>query len=228
MKSVWGNLPSSFFFPDSSVGKESAHNAEEPGSIPESGRSAGEGIGYLLQYSWTSLVAQLVKNLPALWETWVWSLGWEDPLEKGSVPGLGRSSGEGKGYPLQYSWASLVAQLVKNLPALWETWVWSLGWEDLLEKEMATHSSTVAWRIPRTEKPGRLQSMESQKSQTRLSNFTFTFTLLTIKSFDCVDQTNCGKFFKKWEYQTITYLLRNLYASQEATVRTGYGTMDWF
>ena len=93
---------------------------------------------------------------------------------------------------------------------------------------MATHSSTLAWRIPRTEKPGRLQSMESQKSQTRLSNFTFTFTLLTIKSFDCVDQTNCGKFFKKWEYQTITYLLRNLYASQEATVRTGYGTMDWF
>ena len=72
-------------FPDSSVGKESACNAGEPGSIPGSGRSAGEGIGYPLQYSWASLVVQLVKNLPATWETWVRSLGWEDPLEKGKV-----------------------------------------------------------------------------------------------------------------------------------------------
>ena len=55
--------------------------------------------------------------------------------------------------------ASLVAQLVKNLPAMWETWVRSLGWEDLLEEEMATHSSILAWRIPWTEEPGRLQSM---------------------------------------------------------------------
>ena len=51
--------------------------------IPESGRLAGEGISYPLQYSWASLVAQLVKNPPAMWETWVSSLGWEDPLEKG-------------------------------------------------------------------------------------------------------------------------------------------------
>ena len=51
----------------------------------------------------------------------------------GSIPGLGRSPGEGKGYPLQYSWVSLVVQLVKNLPAMWETWVLSLGWEGLLE-----------------------------------------------------------------------------------------------
>ena len=58
-------------FPDSSVGKESACNAEDPGLIPGSGRSAGEGIGYPLEYSWDSLVAQLVKNLPAMWETWV-------------------------------------------------------------------------------------------------------------------------------------------------------------
>ena len=64
-----------------------------------------------------------------------------------SIPGLGRSSKEGIGYPLQYSWASLVAQLVKNLPAMWETWVWSLGCEDPLEKVMATHSSIQAWRI---------------------------------------------------------------------------------
>ena len=85
-------------FPDSSVGKESACSARDPRSIPGLGRSAGEGIGYPLQYSWASLVAQLVKNPPAMWETGVQSLGWEDPLEKG----------------------------------------------------MATHSSILAWRIPQT------------------------------------------------------------------------------
>ena len=58
---------------------------ETPSSIPGSGRSPGEGIGYPLQYSWASLVALLVKNLPAMWETWVWSLGWQDPLEKGKA-----------------------------------------------------------------------------------------------------------------------------------------------
>ena len=67
-----------------------------------------------------------------------------------SIPGLGRCPGEGIGYPLQYSWASLVAQLVKNLPAMWETLVQSLGWEDPLEKGKATHSSILAWRIPWT------------------------------------------------------------------------------
>ena len=66
------------------------------------------------------------------------------------MPGSGRSTGEGIGYPLQYSWASFVAQLVKNLPAMWETWVRSLGWEDPLEKGKATHSSILAWRIPWT------------------------------------------------------------------------------
>ena len=69
-------------FPDSSVGKESTNDAGDPGSILGSGRSAGEGIGHPLQYSWASLVAQLVKNLPAVQETWVRSLGWEDSLEK--------------------------------------------------------------------------------------------------------------------------------------------------
>ena len=68
-------------FPDSSV-KESACNAEDPGSIPGLGRSTGEGIGYLVQYSWASVLAQLVKNPPSMQETWIWSLGWEDPLEK--------------------------------------------------------------------------------------------------------------------------------------------------
>jgi len=63
---------------------------------------------------------------------------------------LGRSPGEGIGYPLQYSCASLVAQLVRNSPAMWEIWVQSLGWEDPLEKGMTTHSSILAWRIPWT------------------------------------------------------------------------------
>ena len=64
---------------------------------------------------------------------------------------------------LEMSGASLIAQLVKNLPAMQDTWVRFLGWEDPLEKEMATHSSTLAWEIPWTEKPGRLQSVESQR-----------------------------------------------------------------
>ena len=79
------------------------------------------------------------------------------------IPGSGRSTGERIGYPLQYSWTSLVAQLVKNLPAVWETWVRSLGWEDPLEKGRATQSSILAWRIPGTEEPGGLQSMGSQR-----------------------------------------------------------------
>ena len=68
--------------------------------------------------------------------------------DPGSIPGLERSAGEGIGYPLQYSWASLVAQTVKNQPAMQETWVQSLCWEDPLEKGMTTHSSVLAWRIP--------------------------------------------------------------------------------
>ena len=110
--------------------------------------------------------------------------------DAGSIPGLGRSPGEGNGNPLQYSclensmdrrawWAAVsgvaqswtqlkrlsssssssrVAQTVNNLPAMWETWVRSLGWEDPPEKEMATYSSILAWRIPWTEEPGRLYS----------------------------------------------------------------------
>ena len=84
--------------PHSSVGKESTCNAGDPSSSHESGRSAEEGIGY----------------------------------------------------PLQYSWASLVAQLVKNSPAIQETWVQFLGWEDSLEESMTTHFSILAWRIPWT------------------------------------------------------------------------------
>ena len=78
-------------FPDSSVGKEFACNAGDPSSIPGLGRSIGEVIGCTFQYSWASLVAQMLKNLPTMQKTWVQSVGREDP------------PGEGKGYPLQYS-----------------------------------------------------------------------------------------------------------------------------
>ena len=80
-----------------------------------------------------------------------------------SIPGSGRSPGEGIGYSLQYSWASLVTQIVKNLPAMQDTWVQYLGWEDPLEKEMASCSSILAWKIPWSEEPGGLQSMGSQR-----------------------------------------------------------------
>jgi len=79
-KKIWGW--SVRCFTDSSVGKESTCNAGDPSSIPGSGRSAGDRIGYLLQCFWSSLVAQLVKNPPAVLEIWVQSLGWEDLLEK--------------------------------------------------------------------------------------------------------------------------------------------------
>ena len=75
-------------FLESSVGKESACNAGDPSLIPGSGRSSGEVIGYPLQYSWASLVAQLVKNPPAMQETWVRSLGWKDPVQKGKATQL--------------------------------------------------------------------------------------------------------------------------------------------
>ena len=139
-----------------------------------------------------SLIAQLVKNLPVMQETLVqflvrkicWrrdklptpvflgfpggSAGIRSACHAGdpsSIPGSGSFPGEGTGYLFQYSWASLVAQLVKNLPAMWETWVPSLGWEDPLERGKATHSSILAWRIPC---PG------VTKSRTRLSVFHLT------------------------------------------------------
>ena len=98
------------------------------------------------------------------------SVGKESACNAGdssSIPGLGRSTGEGIGYPLQYSWASLVAQMVKNLPAMWETWVPSMGWEDLMEKGKATHSSILAWRMKHCIVHG------VAKSQTQLSDLHF-------------------------------------------------------
>ena len=76
---------------------------------------------------------------------------------------------------LDIYWASLVAQMVKNPPAMQETWVQSLGWEDPLEKEMATHSSILAWRIPWAEEPGGLQSKGSQRVGHNWVTFTFTY-----------------------------------------------------
>ena len=82
---ILAHLTCSLGFPGSSAGKEPAYNVGDPGLIPESGRSPGEGIGYPFQYYWASLVDQLLQNLPVMWETWVQSLGWEDPLEKGKA-----------------------------------------------------------------------------------------------------------------------------------------------
>ena len=79
------------------------------------------------------------------------------------IPRLGRSFGEGMDYPLQYPWASLVASMVKNPPAMWETWVWSLGWEGHLEEGMATHSSILAWRISKDRGAWGVQSMGLQR-----------------------------------------------------------------
>ena len=81
------------------------------------------------------------------------------------------------GYPHQYSWASLIAQLVKNPPAMQEIWVRSLGWEDPLEKGKGTHSSVLAWRIPWT-----IQSMGVAKSRTRLSDFHYYYYHLVLIS----------------------------------------------
>ena len=126
-------------------------------------------------YFRASLVAQTVKDLPVTWETWVRSLGPEDPLEKEMAthpcfhawkipwtkePGGLQSMGS---QIVGHSWATslhftsiLVAQwLKKNPPAKQEKRVWSLGWEDSLEKKMSTHSSILAWEIPWTEEPGR-------------------------------------------------------------------------
>ena len=166
-------------FSDSSVGKESACNAGDPGSTPGWRRSTGAR---------DRLPTSVFLGFPC------GSAGKESPCsveDLGLIPGLGRSPGEAKGYSLQYSglensmncivhgvaksqtrlkrlstqgpsvlstaniacacfWASLVAQLVKNLPAMRETWVQSLSWEDPLKKGKTTHSSILAWRIPWT------------------------------------------------------------------------------
>ena len=97
------------------------------------------------------------------------SAGKESACNEGdnsSIPGLERSVGEGIDYPVQYSPVSLVAQMIENPPAMRETWVWYLGWEDSLEKGTVTHSSILAWRTPWTEEPGRPQSMGCKEFDT--------------------------------------------------------------
>ena len=86
------------------------------------------------------------------------------------ISASGRSAGEGIGHPLQYSWASLVAQTVKNLSAMWETGVRALSWEGLLEEGMTTHLSNPAWRIPIDRGAWRTTVHGATKSQTQLSD----------------------------------------------------------
>ena len=107
------------------------------------------------------------KASTQLWEGFLGSsVGKESACNAGgpySIPASGSSPEKGIGYPLLYSWASLVDQTVKNLPAMRQTWIGSLGWEDPLEEGMATHSSILAQRMPWREKLGRLQFIEPHR-----------------------------------------------------------------
>ena len=122
--------------------------------------------------------------------------------DPGSIPGSGRSTGEGIGCPLQYSWASLVAQVVKNPPAMWKTWVRSLGWEDPLGKAKATHSSILALRIPWT-----VWSMRSQNVGHNWATFTFS---------ECTD-ANCKMYKQVGNFIILLLLVNcpfNIYSSE--------------
>ena len=149
------------------------------------GKNTGVGCHLLLQCMKVKSESEVAQSCPTLSDPMDCSLPgssihgifqarvpeWGDP---DSIPGLGKPHGEGIGYPLQYSWAFLVAQVVKNLPAMGETWVQFLGWEDPLEEVMVTPSSILAWRIHGTEEPSGQQSIGSQKSDMteRLSTHT--------------------------------------------------------
>ena len=108
---------------------------------------------------------------------------------------------------------SLVAQMVKRLPTVRETRVQSLGWEDLLEKGMATHSSTLDWKIPWTEEPGRLQSRGVAKSRTRLSDFTFTFREILFRSI----QAWAHKYMAVSEFWSTT-MIKFLFCNLDSTL----------
>ena len=142
----------------------------------------------MINWAWIYNHIKILKGFPCS------SAGKESTCNAGdprSVSGLERSVREVIGYPLQYSWASLIAQLVKNLPATRETWVWSLGWENPLEKGTATHSSILAWRIPWTEETGRLWSIGSQR--VRNDWVTFTFSSFQFSHFDT------KRYFLEWK-----------------------------
>ena len=166
-KRHWSYHP--WCFLGGSEGKQYACDAGDPSSIPGLRRSPGEGNGYPFQFLPGELNGQrsltgysprghkeldTTERLTQQQDVLGFpgnSAGKKSTLSLGdpsSIPGLGRSPGEGIGYLLQNSWAFLVALMVKNLPAMWETWVQSLGWEDSLEESMATHSSILAWRNP--------------------------------------------------------------------------------
>jgi len=168
-------------FPGGSVSKESACNAGDSSWIPGMGRSPRKRIDYLLQYSWASLVAQTVKNPPAIWETWVWSLGWEDPLEKGMATHSGilawripmdREAWQATVHGVTKSWtwypnrASLVVQIMKKicLQCRRSQFHPIPGLGSSPGEGNGTHPSILVWRIPWTEKTGSLQSMGLQKS----------------------------------------------------------------
>ena len=156
--------------PCSSNGKELAYDAGDQGSIPGLGSSSGEGNGNPLQYSCLenpidrepggpqSVGSQRVKHD---WATNTHThlkdrktLIWEDictPMFTGALPTIAKTWKQPK-CPRMDGWmicyVCVVAQTVKNLPAMWESWVWSLGWEDPLQDSMGIHSSIIAWRIP--------------------------------------------------------------------------------
>ena len=147
---VWSVLG----FPGSSVGKESACNAGDPSSFPGLGRSAGEGIGYPLQYSLASLVAQLVKNPPAIWETWVQTLGWEDSLEKGMAT---HSSGHLMRRADSFEKTLMLGKIKGR---------WRRGWQRMRRLDGISDSVDMSlsklWGLSWTGWPGLLWSMGSQ------------------------------------------------------------------
>ena len=136
-------------FPHSSADKESAAMQDDPGSIPGSGRSTGEGISYPLQYSWASLVAQLIKIPPAMRETWVRS-------------GVGKIPWIREGLPTPVFWPGEFQDCIAHGVAKSRTRLSDFTFTfhcHALEKKMATHSSVLAWRIPGMGQPGGLPSM---------------------------------------------------------------------
>ena len=116
-----------------------------------------------------------------------------------SIPELERSPGEGNGYPLQCSWISLVAQLVKSPPAMQETWAQSRGWEGLLEKGMVTHSSVLAWRIPGLY---RTRGHKESDMTERLFTFFLSYLLLLV--------TWTRTYNSQWPDHIETYILHKI------------------
>ena len=138
--------------------------------------STSSSIFVILFFLMATLMGIKEKAMATHSSTLVWKIPWTE--EPGRLQSMGS-------HRVGHDWsdlaaamrrrASLVAQRLKHLATMWETWVWSPGWEDTLEKEMATHSSILAWRIPWTEEPSGLQSTGSQRVRHDWADFTFTF-----------------------------------------------------